>query len=213
MDARANARRSETTIMQKQDWNVRSQTRIRIAATALVGAILLIGAVPAGASPIEASVGTGPDLANVALEFKDGAEFVFEVRFDESAATSGLDLMLTLQAELPSFVLTLVPFGADDFFIDGIAYDGHDNLGFGGGEDWWHYWTRESDLDPWVPSVVGASSRLLADAGWDGWVYGNATAPLPEPGTAVLLGLGLLALATAQRRERQSEGSSTAGVR
>jgi hypothetical protein len=138
--------------------------------------LALAAAQPAAAHGIEATVGSGPDLTTVAIEFEDGAEFLFEVLFDESAPISGLDAMLTLESELPSFSLVLIDFGFG-LLIDGIAYDGHSNEGFGGGELYWHYWTRSDALDLWSFSAIGAGDRLLSDGAWDGWVYGSGLPP------------------------------------
>ena len=67
-------------------------------------------------------------------------------------------------------------------FIDGISYEGHSNVGFGGGEDWWHYWTKADEASPWVASLIGASDRVVTSGAWDGWVYGSDLPPaVPEP--------------------------------
>jgi len=156
---------------------------------------------PAAAVPIEASVGTGPDLATVVLEFQDGAGYAFEVSFDDSVATSGIAIMQTLEAELASFSLTVLDFGFG-LFIDGISYDGHSDSGFGGGELYWHYWTKNDASEAWTFSEIGAVDRIVSNGAWEGWRYG-AGAPVPEPSTAWLIGLGLLLL-SAQRRQSSS---------
>jgi hypothetical protein len=163
---------------------------------ALLGLLL---AVPASALPIEASVGSGPDLATVVLEFEDGADFVFEVLFDDSAATTGIEVMQILEAELASFSLEVLDFGFG-LFIDAISYDGHTNGGFGGGELYWHYWTKDAGSDPWAFSAVGAVDRIVLDGAWEGWVYGTASAPIPEPASGLLLALGVAALCGVRRR-------------
>lgn len=171
---------------------------------------LLLAAPPAAAIPIEAQVGSGPDLATIVLEFSDGATFGFEVLFDDAVPTSGIDVMQVLEAELPDFSLVLLDFGFG-LFIDGIAYAGHADSGFGGGEDFWHYWTRESASESWLSAQVGAADRLVTDGAWDGWVYGDALPPVPEPGTGVLLGLGV-ALATRRRRGRRAAYAPSSGA-
>ncbi len=155
--------------------------------------ILLLPSAPAGALPIEAKVGTGLDLATVTLEFQDGAEFVFEVLFDDYVSTSGIEIMQALETGIVSFALTIVDFGFG-LFIDGIAYDGHSNASFGGGDLFWHYWTKDAETLPWTFSQIGAGDRIVNDGAWEGWRYG-AGAPIPEPGTAVLMGFGLVGLA------------------
>ncbi len=166
--------------------------------------ILPLLAAPARALPIEANVGSGPDLATVVLEFQDGAEFVFEVLFDDYVSTSGIEIMQVLEAELPSFGLTIIDFGPEfGLFIDGIVYDGHGDIGFGGGDLFWHYWTKDAESLPWTFSQIGAAARVVNDGAWEGWRYG-AGAPIPEPGTAVLMGLGLVGLAWRRRAAPQS---------
>jgi hypothetical protein len=158
--------------------NEKMQKRIFTSVIPWLSAALLALATAqtAAAQVVEATAGSGPELATVAIEFEDGAEFLFEVLFEESAPPSGLDAMLILESELPSFSLVLVDFGFG-LLIDGIAYDGHSNEGFGGGERYWHYWTRPDALAPWAFSAIGAGDRLLSDGTWDGWVYGSALPP------------------------------------
>jgi hypothetical protein len=176
-------------------------TRTWIAAAIFVAATTL--ATPAGALPIDASVGMGPDLATVVLEFQDGAQFAFEVAFDDTTSTTGLDVMQVLESELPSFSLTIEDFGFG-LFIDAIAYDGHSDGGFGGGDLFWHYWTKDAELSPWTFSQIGAVDRIVGDGAWEGWRFG-AGAPVPEPGTALLVGLGLTGLAGYRRRTQSSD--------
>lgn len=176
----------------------------RARATLLYALLVLpLLATPAAALPIEASVGTGPDLATVVLEFQDGAGFVFEVFFDDAISTSGIDIMETLESELASFALTIIDFGAFGLAIDGIAYDGHSDVGFEGGDLFWHYWTKEDELEGWTFSEIGASDRIVSGGAWEGWRFG-AGAPVPEPGTAVLTGLGLVGLAWRRRAPQSS---------
>lgn len=169
-----------------------SRTRGILHAIAGAALVLLLAA-PAGALPIEASAGSGPDLATVVLEFQDGAGYVFEVAFDDAVATSGIDILQVLESDIASFSVTVVDFGFG-LFVDGIAYAGHSDGGFGGGDLFWHYWTKESAADPWLESSVGAASRVVLDGAWDGWRFG-AGAPVPEPGTGVLVAVGLVVVA------------------
>jgi len=171
--------------------------------TLLLLLLALLAAPGADALPIEASVGTGPDLATIVLEFQDGADFAFEVAFDDSVPTSGVAIMQVLEAEIASFSLVILDFGFG-LFIDEISYDGHTDGGFTAPDGFWHYWTRENDLDPWEFSQVGAIDRLVTDGSWDAWKWGPGS-PIPEPGSGLLAGLGLAALAA--RRRAQSPRS------
>jgi hypothetical protein len=175
-------------------------------------ATTLLSTTPAEALPIEATVGTGSNAANILVEFQDGNAFVFEVLFSGSEI-SGLDAITTIEASLPSFSLVLLDFGAFGFAVDGVTYGAHSNLGFGGGELFWHYWTKEAELDAWAFADVGVSFRQIQDGGWDGWKY-EAQAPVPEPGTAVLVGIGLAGIGWSRTRQRQAprQRSSVASV-
>ncbi|MBI4581729.1 MAG: hypothetical protein HY718_18680, partial [Planctomycetes bacterium] len=111
-----------------------------------------------------------------------------------------LDLLDAIEAG--TTLTTIRVFGG--LFIDGISYDGHGNSGFGGGEDWWHYWTRDAD-SPWTSPFFGAGDRVAQDGSADGWIYGRDGAPLPEPATAVLglAGAALLAIPRSRRAARR----------
>lgn len=165
----------------------------------LCAGLVLATASPANALPIEASVGTGPDLATIVLEFQDGADFVFEVAFDDSLGLSGIGVMQILEAELASFSLVVLDFGFG-LFIDQITYDGHTDGGFVAPDGFWHYWTKETSADPWAFSQVGAIDRIVTDGNQDAWKWGPGS-PIPEPGTAVLVGLGVAALAGRRRAQ------------
>ncbi len=183
--------------MQKQKQGTRWARRVSRGLLATAAMVVGLGAASAQALPIEASVGTGLDEATVVLEFKDGAEFVFLVAFTDDGTVTGLDLLDILETELPSFMTDIQTFFGP--FVNGLEYDGHANAGFGGGEDYWHYWTKDTELDPWAFSSIGVGDRLVSNGAWDGWVYGSAAPPVPEPGTAVLVGLGLAGLAGYRR--------------
>jgi hypothetical protein len=150
--------------------------------------LLAAGLLLAGAAVTQATVipvGTGANKANVQVEFGDGAGYTFEVSFDGSK--TGMGLLDIIEANTS---LTAV---RNDFgwgvFVDGFIYDGHSNVGWGGGENWWHYWVRESGQNAWESPSYGAVTRAATDGSWDGWVYGRASAPTPEPATALLFGL------------------------
>jgi hypothetical protein len=156
--------------------------------------------IAAAAAPATAAipVGSGGSHAGVYVEFADGAVYNFDVAYDGS--TTGMGLLDLIQAAQP--FTTVRVFGG--MFLDGITYAGHSNIGWGGGENWWHYWTREGS-GPWSsPESYGAFDRVVQNGSADGWIYGRAGAPVPEPGGLGLMGLGVFMLCRrSSRRPRQ----------
>jgi hypothetical protein len=147
--------------------------------------VLVITSSTAIAIPIE--VGTGDNSAGLYIEWGDGYIAEFLVKFEETTVT-GLGLFDITEAET-SLTTVRSDFGWG-VFVDGITYDGHSDTGFGGGEDWWHYWIKDAGEGSWTSPAFGAVDRIVEDGDWDGWVYGRAGAPIPEPATIVLLALG-----------------------
>jgi hypothetical protein len=148
------------------------------------------------AAPIE--VGMGINTAGVYIEWSDGFIAEFDINFGQTTldTTTGADLMLTLDSELSDFTLAYTNWGTEtqpDLFINSLAYQEHVNGGFGGGENWWHYWIKDAGSE-WDSPMYGMSNRTIHDGDMDGWIYGRATAPIPEPATIVLLTLGGIAL-------------------
>lgn len=141
--------------------------------------VLLIGTAAAQATAIP--VGDGTSQAEVTVEFADGASYVFEVLFDGS--TTGLGLMDIVEA---CTTLTTV---RNDFgwgvLVDGISYEGHSNVGYDGGENWWHYWIKAPG-GAWESPSYGAVDRTVTDGSSDAWIYGRAGMPAPEPAAVML---------------------------
>lgn len=156
----------------------------RLTIQSLVALSLTLGV--ARAAVITEWAGSGENTAYVVINFADGANYAFGVLFDGS--TTGLSLIQTLDAQTGLDVVY------QDYgwgvFVDGLSYDGHSNSGYGGGENWWHYW-NQADGQEWQSSWVGAGDRIVNNGDSDGWVYGRDTAPIvPEPATLGLLFLG-----------------------
>ncbi len=132
-------------------------------------------------------VGSGANSASLYLEFKEGAVFDFLVHFD--GTTTGLGLLDIIEQQT---TLTTIRenFGFGTY-IDGISYAGYDNSGYGGGNDWWHYWVKDGLNESWVSPMYGVANRVVANGYSDGWIYGRAGTPLPEPAAMALLACGL----------------------
>jgi hypothetical protein len=133
-------------------------------------------------------VGSGGSFANVTVNWSDGYVAEFKILF-ETSTISGFDAMNQIDSAISNFDLTISDYGWGAF-IDGISYAGHSNIGYSGGENWWRYWIKNGDSSSWGTSGIGASGRVLSNGDSDGWVYGNAGYPIPEPATLLLLAFG-----------------------
>jgi len=165
----------------------------------LVACVLSVAA-SALAGPLP--VGSGQNTASLVINFKDGAAYEFAVSFD--IPPTGIALLDIVESHTSlTTQRSVFDFGT---FIDGFTFDNHSNIGYGDGEDWWQYWTRDSASDPWKSSAIGPSDRILFSGAADGWVYGRATAPVvPEPTSLALLAASCLLL----RRRRDSHPAPT----
>ncbi len=156
----------------------------------LVCVIAVVAITSSLAIAIPIDVGTGDNSAGLYIEWSDGYIAEFTVNFEDETIT-GLGMFDIVEAET---TLTTV---REDYgwgiFIDGITYDSHSNIGFGGGEDWWHYWIKNAGEQEWTAPAYGAVDRIVSSGDSDGWIYGRA-GPVPEPSMIALLGLGGLLL-------------------
>jgi hypothetical protein len=148
---------------------------------------VFIGSAMATAIP----VGTGGNCADISIQWSDGFVADFAVSFNGSI--SGMDAITAIQAGISGFSPDIQNYGYGDF-VNGLAYNGHSDDGYGGGANWWHYWIKDAGQTTWTSPSFGASDRTLADGASDGWVYGSDAAPTPEPATMALLAMGGIAL-------------------
>lgn len=100
---------------------------------------------------------------------------------------------------------------SQDPFVQFIHYaddDGDNHVSAAPG--WISFW-GSADGESWSTTASGVYDELLADGGWAGananlpsgtWPGGAPSVPVPEPGTALLVGLGLTGMAVRQRRSR-----------
>jgi hypothetical protein len=173
---------------------------IRALGTAV--AVLLLGTAPAGALTSLGLVGDGPFASAVEIQFGDGAHFAWEVRYEQEGSLSGIDLLQILAAAVDGFDVDIQSFGdpanPGNLFVDGISFGEHSDVGFQGGEGFWHYWTKELYTEDWAFATLGAGLRAVVADTIDGWRYGSALPPgataVPEPAIGALLLAGLAPL-------------------
>jgi hypothetical protein len=137
--------------------------------------------------------GSGQNIANVYFEWSDGYKAQFLVRFEQTTI-KGTELLDIVEAYTDLTTVRLYG-GA---FVDGISFNGHSNIGYSGGANWWHYWIKDSGETDWTSPAFGAASRVVYDGDSDGWIYGRDSA-VPEPASILLLGLGGLILRRSRR--------------
>ncbi len=147
----------------------------------------------------EFTVGSGQNIAGLYIEWNDSYIAQFTVRFDSPSIT-GLNLFDIVEAGLG--LTTVRETYGTSVFIGGISFNGHSDIGYGGGENWWHQWIKNGQA-AWDWGS-GVSERVLNDGDSDGWIYGRAGAPVPEPVSIVLFGLGGLILSRSRRQQRIS---------
>jgi len=158
--------------------------------------VVLVLAVTCGfanATPI--SVGQGVNSANVYIEWAGGniAEFVVNFGQSPTDTVKGIQLLNTIEQST-----TLITVQYSGGFLDGITFNGNSNIGYGGGENWWHYWVN--DGQGWdCPWTYGAGAREVGNGDSDGWIYGRDGAPVPEPLSVALLGLGSMFVAVRRK--------------
>jgi hypothetical protein len=173
--------------------------------------VLAITGSAAIATPVE--VGTGVNAAGVYIEWSDGFIAEFNMNFGQSTldTITGADLMLTLNSELSDFTLAYANYGSEaqpNLFVSGIEYQGHINSGYGGGENWWHYWIKDAGESEWIsPMDYGMSDRIIHDGDMDGWIYGRGAAPVPEPATISLFSIGIVLLLRRRRAYSVERGA------
>lgn len=173
------------------DWPRKGSEMVR--SKCLVWAVAIAGAAGSVAMAAVVPVGTGGSQAELYVEFADGAAYSFQVAFD--GPMTGMGLFDAVEAATGMTTMRVF----EGAFIDAVTYDGHSNSGFGGGENWWHYWIREPG-GPWTMSFISATDRIVSDGTGDAWIYGHALPPVPEPATALLACAGMVLVLPNRRR-------------
>lgn len=154
---------------------------------------------------VESEVGSGANEAMIVIDWQAGTSPSHAWLFRWDGAASHEDAYAAIDiAEGSDFSWSGGPFvsymdyAADD---DG---DAHATTNIG----WLSFWSS-GDGESWLDLQVGIGDEALVDGGWaganpnlevNGWPGEPPVAPLPEPGTSLLLGLGLFGLAAQPRR-------------
>ncbi|MCE9589492.1 MAG: hypothetical protein K8S99_03095 [Planctomycetes bacterium] len=186
-----------------------SSFRGLLVAVALMAGVLFLATPNARAATVT-PVGTGDSWAGVVVQFQNGHTYAFQV-FYTGPTTTGINLLDILDSGLGAdFTLTAPDFPPFGRFVDGIGYLTDSNSGYGGGDNWWHYWTKDAGAPAWYLGLgaedPGATTRVIHNGDLDGWVYGSETAPsissIPEPTAILILGTAVPML-LARRRTRR----------
>ena len=165
---------------------------------AMMAMVMLVGSAACAMDMV--SVGSGSESASVYVEFGDTYQVTFDVAFDDPCDTmTGYDLMTLIEGAGIGLELDVVVYSSGPL-INGITYDGHSDIGWQGGANWWHYWIVEPVTQEWISPAYGAADRLIDDGDMDGWVYGRDSV-VPEPASLALLGIGAMIL---RRRGKRS---------
>lgn len=158
--------------------------------------------VVAGQPIISESVGTGTNLSHIVVDFGPQS-YEFNVHYDGSI--TGEQALNLLEAN-SAFRFTTQTFAGFGDTVQSIDYGGYLQTGFG--NNFWGYYLS-TDGQNWNFSDVGASSRMLTNGDWDGWVWSAQSTPpdlpiaAPEPGSLSLAALsGILLLR--RRRTRMA---------
>ena len=158
--------------------------------------VLAIAATTSTAFAVPVGAGTGVNTTGVYIEWQDGNVEEFELNFGSTTADSltGGEVLLALDGLLTDLTLDYSGTGTESLFVNGITYQSNSNIGYDGGENWWHFWFKDPSGSWTLDWAIGASDKIVYNDYTTGWVYGRASAPVPEPATIALLALGTILL-------------------
>lgn len=164
---------------------------VRVMKSLLV--LVLLSASFVSAAPME--VGSGVNKASLYIEWKDGFVAEFDIYFGLNSSDTINGGQLLDIVELNTNLETVRVYGAN--YLYSADFDGHYNAENWTPEnqnDYWAYYTKEAENNYWGYAEVGMTSRVLHNGDSDGWIYGRAGEPIPEPMTISLLAFGGLFL-------------------
>jgi hypothetical protein len=153
--------------------------------------------------PVEASIGSGGNVAAVVIDFDANNTFVFEYRW-EGAAT-GWDALYAL-SQNSALEIDYQFYGEWGAYVKDLSCPGSVKYNYAddGSLGWAYYYSN--DNQNWAQGET-VSFRELTNGSWDAWVWTNhdmdnywlpirqpGQSPIPEPSTMFLLGLGVAVL-------------------
>jgi uncharacterized protein (TIGR03382 family) len=144
-------------------------------------------------------VGTGESTSSLLFQITNGNQYLYEVSY--SGDLTGREAFDVISGAQPDFFIPDISVFSFGESLTGLDIGSDSDSGFGTPPDfldYWHYWVRGSDLEPWDFASFGFSDRNLSDGSWDGWVFGSEFAPVPGSGSV----LALIGLSAIRRRRR-----------
>lgn len=151
------------------------------------------------------TIGTGSQTSFVQFEFANQNTYLYSVRHDGNLR--GSDLLAIMASGQPGFFsYQVVSFGFGDALF-GVTVGADSNGGFGTPPDYldyWHYWTRNGEAQPWATSMIGFGDRVVSNGSWDGWVFNSDAPPsaIPAPAACAMLCLGAIGASRRGARRR-----------
>lgn len=180
-----------------------------------------ISLTPASAQTITATVGTGADTSYVLIEATafSGSPLIFAYQYDYNPADpfDTYTMLSLIDAALPELSFTYANYGTPEepnMFLGAVTWQGFTltNTPWPEFGPYWVQWVSggqsgypEAEPIPagvWsYASGISTPYRLVEPGSWDGFVYnegftGPSVAPVPEPGSVVLVlaGAGVFVL-------------------
>jgi hypothetical protein len=168
-----------------------------------IGAVGATNTLARGTKIVSEDIGLGAHTSDVVIDFGPQS-YDFRVHYSTLNITGEQAIQLIQANSDLKYVAETFSFGD---FITGFSYGGYSQTGDGsGGAGFWKYDLSNDGLT-WQSSGQGASSRLLTDGSYDGWLWsqaGHASPILPTaiPEPSSFAAIALLATGLLRRRSR-----------